>query len=236
MPMTSYPTESSAAASHGWVLMPAYREREVIGHTVGELVSAGYKVLVVDDGSGDGTAELAREAGATVLRHKVNLEQGAALETGMAWLRLRQADWAIHFDSDGQHDVADIPRMLAALAQCEVALGSRFLEGGEALNLPPGRRVVLKLATIFHGLTTGLWLTYAHCGIRALSGKALQAIRLREPGMAHATEILSEIRHHKLSCKEVPVRIRYTEYSLQKGQSNSQAWGILKALIARRLF
>ncbi len=215
--------------------MPAFREEGVIAATLKELTDRGYRVLVVDDGSGDQTADVAKAAGAKVLRHPINLGQGAALETGMAWLRQQGPAWVVHFDADGQHDADDIPRLVSSLKTFDIALGSRFLEGGEANGMPPGRAILLRLARLFHGFSTGLWLSDAHCGLRALGPKALANIRLQEPGMAHASELLVVIRQKSLSWCEVPVKVRYTSYSLSKGQQNSQAWRILGRLVAKRL-
>ncbi len=221
-----------------WVLIPACNEAAALPDVISELKNAGYRTLVVDDGSRDETATVARTFADRVLSHPINLGQGAALQTGMAWLVKQQVPFVVHFDADGQHRVADIPAMLAPLLadEADITLGSRFMSGGAAIDISKGRKQLLRLARITNGLLTGLWLTDAHNGLRALNLKALSSIRLRHNGMAHASEILLEIRKHELRYREVPVHISYSGYSRLKGQSGWNALQILSDLIFGRIF
>ena len=98
------------------------------------------------------------------------------------------------------------------------------------------RRLILKGGIAVNGLFTGVWLTDAHNGFRALSRRALQQIRLRENGFAHATEILEELRRTGLRYREVPTRVTYSCYSRAKGQSSLNSLGILFDLALRRVF
>jgi len=92
----------------------------------------------------------------------------------------------------------------------------------------------LKLATVFTRLTTGLKISDTHNGLRAFKAEALRKFNITQNAMAHASEILSEIARNKLTYREVPVTIRYTEYSKSKGQSVSNAINILFELFSRR--
>lgn len=208
-----------------WVVVPAWNEAEVIGGVVSELRDSGWPVVVVDDGSTDETGERARRAGARVVRHGVNLGQGAALQTGIDFALGHGAEAIVTFDADGQHDVADIPLLIAALSNADVALGSRFL--GSAIGVTPGRMVFLRLAVRVSNLLSGLNLTDAHCGIRAFRAPVAARLTIRQNGMAHASEILRRIRDQGMRVVEVPVRVRYTEYSRGKGQSGLSAVRIL---------
>lgn len=221
-----------------YVIVPAYQEGQVIRQTLEGLLSAGYAVILVDDGSTDGTAAAVADLPIWYLRHAVNLGQGAALTTGMALARRLNARFVVHFDADGQHRVADIPALLAPLADgsAHVALGSRFLASSARAAIPSGRRRLLRLAVWVNYAFTGLRLSDAHCGLRALDAQALAAITLRSPGMAHATEILSLIRRHGLRWCEVPVQVSYSAYARQKGQSAAQALGILGDLVLQKFF
>jgi glycosyltransferase involved in cell wall biosynthesis len=191
--------------------------------------------VVVDDGSGDGTADHAATA-AAVVRHPVNLGQGAALQTGIDYALHQGADVIVTFDADGQHRASDIERLVAALreAPADFALGSRFL--GDAIALSTARRLLLRAATLFTQLTTGLRLTDTHNGLRAMTRHGAEKIRLRQNRMAHASEILAQIAASGLPYVEVPVRIEYTAYSLAKGQRLGDALAILLDLFARRLY
>jgi glycosyltransferase involved in cell wall biosynthesis len=219
-----------------WVVIPAYNEATVISRVVGEVKGAGYAVVVVDDGSGDATAERAGAAGAVVVAHPFNLGQGAALQTGIEYALARGAQCIVTFDADGQHRVADIACLLEALVRrrADYALGSRFL--GQAPDLPPLRRLLLRAATAFTRLTTGLRVTDTHNGLRAMTRRGAAAIRLRQNRMAHASEWLDQIARSGLPYVEQPVAIDYTAYSLAKGQTVGDAVLILLDLFARRLY
>jgi glycosyltransferase involved in cell wall biosynthesis len=219
-----------------WVICAAYNEATVIGRVVEELGRAGHQVVVVDDGSSDGTRHVAAAAGAHVVVHPINLGQGAALQTGIDFALSHGADILVTFDADGQHRVSDIPRLVDALARerADFALGSRFL--GQTYNLPSLRRWVLRAATVFTRLTTGLRLTDSHNGLRALTRRGASAIRLRQNRMAHASEILVEIAQSGLRYVEVPVTIEYTAYSLAKGQRIGDSVTILLDLFAQELY
>jgi glycosyltransferase involved in cell wall biosynthesis len=131
-----------------WVICAAYNEATTIGGVVADLRHAGHQVVVVDDGSRDGTRHIAAAAGATVVAHPVNLGQGAALQTGIDYALSRGAYILVTFDADGQHRVADIPRLLDALRRegADFALGSRFL--GQTYNLPTLRESGLRYVEV----------------------------------------------------------------------------------------
>jgi polyprenyl-phospho-N-acetylgalactosaminyl synthase len=218
-----------------WIVITAFNEASVISDVVAGLRSAECNVLIVDDASTDETAQRAEAAGARVLQHPINLGQGAALQTGISFALRRGADFIVTFDGDGQHRPDDVPALINALVtqQVDFALGSRFL--GSALNLPPSRKLLLRAATWFTRLTTGLKLTDAHNGLRAMTRRGASALKLRQNRMAHASEILAQIARSGLGYVEVPVTIVYTQYSLQKGQRVSNSVSILIDLLAGRL-
>jgi glycosyltransferase involved in cell wall biosynthesis len=216
-----------------WVVIAAYCEEPVIARVVAQLKERGYQVVVVDDGSSDRTGELAGAAGAVVLRHPINLGQGAGLQTGIVFALAQGAECVVTFDGDGQHRSQEVATLVAALDGTDFALGSRFL--GSGLRVPAVRRMLLRLATWFTRLTTGLQVTDTHNGLRAMSRRGASAIALRQNRMAHASEILHQIAESGLKYVEVPVTIDYTAYSLSKGQTLADALLILTDLFARRL-
>jgi polyprenyl-phospho-N-acetylgalactosaminyl synthase len=218
-----------------YVVIPAYNEGTVIFRVVSDVKRAGYSVVVIDDGSSDTTAEQARAAGATVIKHPFNLGQGAALQSGIEYALAQAAECIVTFDADGQHRVSDISRLTDALVRerADFALGSRFL--GEAPDLPPLRRLVLHAATAFTRLTTGLQLTDTHNGLRAMTRSGASVIKLRQNRMAHASECLAQIARSGLRYVEQPVTIEYSAYSLAKGQHVRDAVHILLDLFARKL-
>jgi glycosyltransferase involved in cell wall biosynthesis len=219
-----------------WVVIAAYNEGQVLAETIRELLeyNSSYKLVVVDDGSTDNTSAIARNFPVHLLVHPLNLGQGAALATGIEYSFREGADIIVTFDADGQMRAEDIGPLVEAVAGegLDVALGSRFLNA-PASDMPTLRKIVLRLGTIFTRLTTGLNITDTHNGLRAFRAEALRKINITQNGMAHASEILSEIARHKLTYKEIPVAIRYTPYSRKKGQSVSNVINILFELFSR---
>jgi len=220
-----------------WVICPAFNEAAAVGRVVCELRGCGYRVVVIDDGSADATPDIAAAVGATVIRHPINLGQGAALKTGIDYAIAEGAETIITFDADGQHRVGDIAHLLAALddQQADFALGSRFLEKSRT-TIPPLRALLLKAATLFTVLTTGLRLTDTHNGLRALTRRGAAALQLRQNRMAHASEILADIARSRLCYVEVPVTVDYSEYSMRKGQRAGDFLMVLVDLFAQRLY
>jgi glycosyltransferase involved in cell wall biosynthesis len=218
-----------------WIVIAAYNEARVIADVLAEVRRTGNQVVVVDDGSADGTAQAAAAAGALVVEHPFNLGQGAALQTGIEFALAHGARFVVTFDADGQHRPEDVATLVEALARSDAdfALGSRFL--GHAVNLPQARRILLKAATLFTRVTTGLKVTDAHNGLRAMTRRGAGRIRLRQNRMAHASEILHQIAGSGLRYVEAPVTIRYSDYSLAKGQRIGDAVTILVDLFARGL-
>jgi glycosyltransferase involved in cell wall biosynthesis len=218
-----------------WVVIAAYNEAAVISRVLADLRHSGFQIAVVDDGSGDATTVVAERAGAVVIRHPVNLGQGAALQSGITYALRAGADIIVTFDADGQHRAAELPGLVGALARhgVDYTLGSRFL--GRTVNLPPMRWILLKAATSFTRLTSGLAVTDTHNGLRAMTRRGASALHLRQNRMAHASEILNQIAASGLKYVEVPVTIEYSAYSLAKGQKLSDALSILVDLSFRRL-
>lgn len=208
-----------------WVVIAAYNEANVIADVVSAVVAKGWSVVVVDDGSSDATATQAKVPGVTVLRHCVNLGQGAALQTGINYAVQRGARSIVTFDADGQHDPADIATLVDALADYDIALGSRFL--GRVEGASHGRMALLRTATRASNLLSGIKLSDAHCGLRAFRASAAPALRITQDRMAHASELLRKIGTSGLSVVEVPVTVKYTDHSKSKGQGGIQAVRIL---------
>ena len=218
-----------------YVVIPAFNEGAVVSEVVAGVVRFCPDVVVVDDGSRDGTGALAEAAGAKVVQHAINLGQGAALQTGITYALGRGCRYVVTFDADGQHDPQEIPTLIEALERsgAAVALGSRFK--GAAVGISGPRRLALQTARWINFFFTGLRLSDAHNGLRAFTREAAARLHIRQSGMAHATEIIAQVSKQKLSFVEVPVTIRYTDYSVSKGQKLSNSLHILLDLLLRGL-
>jgi polyprenyl-phospho-N-acetylgalactosaminyl synthase len=221
-----------------FIVIAAYNEEKSIGHVIAALTHEGYKnIVVVDDGSADRTYHTASQSGAYTLRHVINRGQGAALKTGIDFALSKGAEVIVTFDADGQHVPADIRRMVAPVldGSADVTLGSRFLAGGRT-NVSPLRRVYLKLGVFAFLVLYGIRLTDSHNGLRALSRHAAEKIEIKSDRMEHASEIVDQIKKKRLRYKEVPVEIRYTEYSLKHGQKYlTNSFNIFFRMILKKL-
>lgn len=217
-----------------YVVVPAYNEETTIKKVISSVREVFRNIVVVNDCSQDNTSSIAEAEDIVTISHAINLGQGAALQTGLDFCAMNDADYVITLDADGQHSVTDAQIMLHKLIEsgCDVALGSRF--SGDSIGMPISRKVLLKLAVIYTQITTGLKLTDAHNGLRVLNKKALEVIRIRQNKMAHASEILEQIATNRLRYIEVPVTISYSEYSLNKGQKWWDAFPILIDMIVRK--
>lgn len=210
-----------------WVVVPALNEAKVIRHSVAAVRAVFPNVVIVDDGSDDATGKEALESGAVVVRHPLALGQGAAIQTGIDFALSHDAAFVATFDADGQHAVDDLQRMLNILCreQCDIVLGSRFL--GRTEGMSSARSALIKAATLFTNLTTGVRLTDAHNGLRVMTSATASRFRIVQDRMAHASEFIAQIGQMKLDVREAPVTITYSAYSTAKGQKMTNSFRIL---------
>lgn len=178
-------------------------------------------VVCVDDGSTDDTAAAARRAGAYVVRHPVNLGQGAAIQTGVEFARAQPgARLFATFDADGQHRVADLIRMIDHLenSDLDIVIGTRFAAPDAAAAVPPLKRVILRAAVWLNPRIRRLGLSDAHNGLRVFNRRVADGLDLALNGMGHAGEFIALIAENRWRVGEVPVEVLYTDYSKSKGQ------------------
>lgn len=222
-----------------WLVVPLYDEATVIGEVITEALAVFPHVVCVDDGSRDGSADLAQAAGAAVVRHPVNLGQGAALQTGFDYaLGDPQMRYVVTYDADGQHQLSDVEVMVERIRRGDVRVvfGSRFLD--ERSRPTALKRLVLRTAVAYTNLTTGTRLTDAHNGLRVLHRDVVERLEITQNRMAHASEIVAQIGALRFDGRQVayaeePVHILYTDYSRAKGQSLWNAVNILAELVWR---
>ena len=224
--------DSVPQVTDAWLVIPLYNEATVVREVISQARETFPYIVVVDDGSKDDSARQAAAAGAIVVRHPVNLGQGAALQTGFSYiLEKTNANYVVTFDADGQHSTTDAAAMVAAAREEELAviLGSRFLQG----PAPVGRlkRLVLRTAAAVSSRTSGMHLTDAHNGLRVIRRDVLVQLNLKQNRMAHASEIIRKIGATGLPWREFPVHIVYTDYSRSKGQSLWNSVNILVDLL-----
>jgi glycosyltransferase involved in cell wall biosynthesis len=219
-----------------WLVIPVYNEETVIADVLAHALRTFRNIVCVDDGSSDGSAERIAGSGAHLLRHPINLGQGAALQTGLSYaLRQPGAEYFVTFDADGQHQVEDVVTMVGVLRgkEADVVLGSRFL-GSTSQEVPPLKKLVLRVAAAVSGSSRRLKLTDAHNGLRAFNRAVAEKVDITQAGMAHASELVDFLSRSDFRVREVPVTIKYTEYSMSKGQSLLNGVNIVFDLALRR--
>lgn len=215
-----------------YIVIPAYNEAVFIRATLEAVLAIGrYQIIVVDDGSTDDTFALASSLVPT-LRHATNRGMGAALVTGTEYALRNGALYIVHFDADGQHHPEEIERLLGPLFlnRADIVIGSRYLQKHEVPWTK--KHLIHKPALVLQNLITGLRLTDVHNGFRAMNRHAATRIVIRQDRMAHASEIIHEVKRNHLRFTEVPVTISYHEY----GQGMREGLRVYFDLLTKRFF
>lgn len=192
-------------------LIPAYNEERFIGSLVLAVRSYVDQVIVVDDGSHDRTAEIARTAGAFVIQHEVNQGKAAAVNTGFKHLRRVKPAAVIMLDGDGQHCADDIPQVLDPIIndEADIVVGSRFRDVKS--DIPAYRQVGQHGLTLATNLTSGVWVSDSQSGFRAFSKRALEHLSFSQGGFSIESEMQFLVRDHQLRVVEVPIKVIYAE-------------------------
>ena len=231
----SDPTKKSVA-----LVIPAYNEGKVIAGVVKDLAatfaksSYNYRIVVVDDGSKDNTAEEAAKAGAYVVRHILNSGTGSATATGLSYAYQNGFDIATTSDADGQHDPKDVLSGVEILAKSDVDLliGSRLINNdGMSRVKVLGNRGLSFITYVLFGIN----VTDSQSGLRVFSRHALSALKWRTSGYEFCSEMLWRAKEINLKIGEFPVKAIYTDYSKSKGQNNWNGFNIVKLLMQRRI-
>jgi len=209
----------SGAEPHPLVAIPAYNEAATAGQVVRETRPFADEVLVVDDGSDDGTAAAARDAGATVVEHDTNRGYGSALKTAFREADDRNATSLAILDADGQHDPEDIPALVERLdsGDAEVVIGSRFTSDSDT-DFPLYRRVGLAVINVLTNLSMGVvrprsWVHDTQSGFRLYGAEAVESISADDSIVDHmgaSTDILHHAHEHNYPIAEVGTTVSYT--------------------------
>lgn len=191
--------------------MPMYNEEETIGTVVTLALKYADAVICVDDGSSDSSARIAEACGATVIRHRVNRGYGGALKSLFIKAIEMKATALVVLDSDGQHEVADIPILLKPILdkQADFVIGSRFIDGGGGTDMPAYRRLGIKVITAASNLSRDISIKDTQSGFRAFSAHALEVLRFDCEGMELSLEMLEDAHEKQLKISEVPTVVRY---------------------------
>jgi glycosyltransferase involved in cell wall biosynthesis len=190
--------------------LPAFNEEKNIGKIIAQLLDKSYSVIVCNDGSSDSTGIIAEKMGAIIINHKKNLGYGAAIGSIFKKARDEKFDILVTFDSDGQHRISDIEKMIEPIKNktADIVIGSRFTEDGKA-DMPKYRKIGIKVITNLVNSQTGKKITDSQSGFRSYSSEVLSQMNLSENGMGVSTEILIKANKQKLKIIEIPITILY---------------------------
>ena len=204
------PTVRGTTPQNITVILPAFNEEVAIGSIVLLTKYHADNIIVVDDGSSDRTASIARKAGAHVIVHEVNQGKGAALKTGFTAAAALGADVIVTMDSDGQHNPSEIPLLVAPIIDgyAEMVNGSRYLSHTDK-NTPIYRRVGQTILDTATNMNSGLKITDSQSGFRAFAGSTKDVFRFKAQGMAIESEMLADAGRSGLRIKEVEIGVRY---------------------------
>jgi len=189
--------------------IPAYNEEHYIGSVVLKTRQYVDEVIVIDDGSTDLTANVARLAGATVIQHERNKGYGATIQTLLNEARKKKPDILVLLDGDFQHNPDDIPHLVQPISEgYDLIIGSREQQKA---NIPRYRRVGQKVISYSSGILSGKKLADSESGFRVFSKRAIDVLELKENGMAVSAETIASAAEKGLKITERPISIRYTK-------------------------
>lgn len=218
------------------VVVPAFNEVHSIGEVIKDLKHYEIKnIVVVDDGSVDGTLQQAKKNGAQILRHVVNRGLGAALGTGFAHARQKDIDILVTFDADGQHEAKEIKNLVAPIisGESDVVIGSRLLG---RKDMPLDRRILNFLSNVLTFFLFGVWTTDSQSGFRAFNRRAINCISIKTDRMEVSSEFFKEIRDNRLRFLEIPIKAIYTAYGIVSTKQENWAPVKISARLFLRLF
>ena len=222
-------------ARRGVLVIPAYNEAPRLPALLAAIAAQALplEVAIVDDGSHDGTGDLAAQAGVTVLRHPFNLGYGAGLQTGYKYALQTGAPWVVQMDADGQHDPRDVTRLLEPirLGNCDLVIGSRFLEPtGYAMDplRQLGRRFFIALARAF-----GFRVTDPTSGFQALGRRVLELyVGDAFPSDYPDVDVLLTAHRHGLVVREISVEMHAGERASTLHGGMKSVWYLYKMMLS----
>ena len=212
--------------------IPCFNEAGFIADVVKGVRKFVPEVVVIDDGSTDGTVEAAQLAGAFVIKHPAQQGAGAATKTAFLTAMERDVDILVTLDGDAQHDPDDLPAVLAPALEgrADIVIGSRFLRPGYVV--PAYRKFGIDVITWLFNIGSKVKVTDSQSGYRAYTRKAVESLVPTEPGFSFSVETLIEARRLGLRISEAPISCIYHEYGSTK---NPVAHGLSVALAVARL-
>jgi len=221
----------------GIAIVPALNEEGSIARVIEEIraYDPELRIVVVDDGSTDRTAEAARAADAMVLRLPFNLGIGGAVQTGLRYAHENGFEFAVRVDGDGQHDAAQLATVIEPVLrdEADIAVGSRYLGlGGEGYRSTASRRLGIRILASTVSLLTRQRITDPTSGFQALNRKAIALFAADYPHDYPEVEGLVLLVRHRLRLREVPIEMRPRATGRSSIRTLSSAYYMVKVLLA----
>ena len=229
-----------------------YNEASMLSKVIDEVINAWFKKLVfINDGSKDNSQEILEQKKDeypncifVILTHKINRWWWAANQTWYKFIQKYAEElnisWFVWFDPDWQMDIKDMDTFISAIQKdnwkYDAYLGSRFIKWWSSYNIPKSRKRILTISRLVTRLFYWIKVSDPHNWYRVIDIEALKKIHLTADGMHYANELNEQMQKNKFRTKEIPVHIRYTDYSLWKGQKNSNSIKLWLQMIYQKIF
>lgn len=212
-------TKPYTVVDQTYVVLPAKNEGSRIEAVISDIKKEGYhNIIVVDDGSTDNTARISEYAGATVIRHKINLGAGAATQTGITRAISKGAHYIVTLDADQQHFPSDITKLVTKLIdnKHDVVIGNRFMGGNK---IPFTREILNGIGNMVSYVASGIWVHDSQSGFKVMTASFAKKSPLVSTGYEFCIEIIRYMKMHKASYTEVPIKVMYSKETMEKGQN-----------------
>jgi len=221
------------------IVIPVYNEGSVIRNVIESLPKKikGIKdvtVVAVNDGSTDDSAEQIKKTSAILIDLSINMGAGAATTAGLEGAKILNSDIAVTMDGDGQHNPADIEKLIKPIQakKADLVIGTRLVN---PRGMPWYKQIGNKGLSLATFLLSGRWTTDSQSGFKAFSRKALEKLKMEMLGYEFCSEVVMDAATKKLKIKEVPVEVIYSEYSKRKGQSIFNGVNIIVKLFFKKI-
>lgn len=202
-----------------YLILAAYNEASVLESVIKEIrASIDCVIIIVDDGSDDGTDEITRQLGVRLVRHPINRGAGAACQTGIQLARINNWKYVAFMDADGQHIPSNLNLLVKKMiaTDADLVIGSRFLL--QKNEIPYIRRIYNNLGNLLTNIFCNSNYTDTQSGFRLLNAKAINNINLIQDDFSYCSEMIIQAEDQGLKIVETPIDVRYTDYSIRKGQ------------------
>lgn len=216
-----------------YIVIPAYNEENRIGKVIEETQRLGFNnIIVVNDASSDGTLDVLNSYDdLIVVSHLINLGPGGATQTGIECAARLGAKYIATIDADNQHDPNDLVKLVDKISsgKFDMVIGSRFIQKN---SIPKIRIVYNKIGNVFNYFLSGQVMTDSQSGLKIITTSLAKQLALEANGFEFCIEIIKNAKANNARITEIPISVRYTKETMDKGQSLSSGISMLSRLFS----